>query len=197
MKHVLPKILKYFTLGFLSFHNSYGVFLVSGLKYTLLTVWHAVLMAYPHKFLATSLLCSMALAISWITLFFLSTTPFCWGVIEAENSWEIPDLVLNDSIYEFLNSLPWSFRILSIFKLFSFCSLVHKASMWLGASDLDHRRMIQVYLVKSSTTTMMYLLPLRDSVLVKPIRFRCRSSNGLDVADVWVPRCLAFVYFPS
>ena len=27
MKQVLPKILKYFTFGFLPFHNSYGVFL--------------------------------------------------------------------------------------------------------------------------------------------------------------------------
>ena len=128
-----------------------------------------VLTASPHKFLATSLLCSMALTISWITLFFLSTTPFCWGVIGAKNSWEIPDLVQNDSIYEFSNSLPWSLRIRSIFKLFSFYSLVHKASMCSGASDLDRRRMTQVYLVKSSTTTMMYLLPQKDSVLVGPM----------------------------
>ena len=61
---------------------------------------------------------------------------------------------------------------------------VHKASMCSGASDLDRRRMTQVYLVRSFTTTMMYLLPPRDSVLVGPIRSRCRSSNGLDVADV-------------
>ena len=139
----------------------------------------------------------MALAISWITLFFLSTTPFCWGVIGAENSWEILDLVQNDFVYVFSNSLPWSLQILSIFKFFSFYSLVHKAFMCLGALDLDRRRMTQVYLVKSSSITMMYLLPSRDSVLVRPIRSRCRSSNGLDVADVWVSGCLAFVCFPS
>ena len=141
MKQVLPKILKYLTFGFPPLHNSYRVFLVLGLKYTLLTVWQAVLMASPHKFLATSLLCNIALAISWITPFFLSTTPFCWGVIGAENSWDIPDLVQKDSIYEFLNSLPWLLRIRLIFRLFSFCNLVHKASMCLGASDLDRRRM--------------------------------------------------------
>ena len=197
MKQVLPIFLKYFTFGFLPFHNSYGVFLVSSLKYTLLTVWHVVLTASPHKFLATSLLCNMALAISWITLFFLSTTPFCWGGIGAENSWDIPDLVQKDSIYEFSNSLPWSFRIRSIFRLFSFYNFVHKASMCSGASNLDRRSMTQVYLVMSSTTTMMYLFPPRDSILVWPIRSRYSSSNGLDVAEVWVPGCLAFVYLPS
>ena len=101
-----------------------------------------------------------------------------------------------DSIYEFSNSLPWSLRIRSIFRLFSFCNLVHKASMWLGASNLDHRKMTQVYLVKSSTTTKMYFLPPRDSILVGPIRSKCRSSNGLEVTDVWVPGCLAFICFP-
>ena len=53
-----------------------------------------------------------------------------------------------------------------------------------GAFDLDLRRMTQVYLVKSSTTTMMYLFSPRDLVLVGPMRSRCSSSNGLDVADV-------------
>ena len=130
MKQVLSKILKYLTFGFPPLHNSYRVFLVPGLKYTLLTVWNAMLTAYPHKFLATSLLCNMALAISWITLFFLSTTPFCWGVIGAKNSWDILDLVQK-------NSLPWSLRIWSIFRLFSFCNFVHKATMCSGASDLD------------------------------------------------------------
>ena len=157
MKQVLPKILKYFTFGFFPFHNPYGVFLVPGLKYTLLTVWHAVLTASLHKFLATSLLCNIALAISWITPIFLSTTPFYWGVIGVKNSWDIPDLVQRDSIYEFSNSLPWSLQIQSIFRHFLFCNFVHKASMYSGASNLDRRRMTQVYLGKSSTTTMMYL----------------------------------------
>ena len=197
MKQVLPKILKYLTFGFLPFHNLYGVFLVPSLKYTLLTVWQAVLTASPYKFLATSLLCNMALAISWITMFFLSTTPFYWGVIGVENSWDIPDLVQKDSIYEFSNSLPWSLRIRSIFRLFSFCNLLHKVSMCSGASNLDRRRMTQVNLVKSSTITTMYLFPPRDSVLVVPIRSRCSSSNDQDVANVWVPGCLAFFCFPS
>ena len=56
--------------------------------------------------------------------------------------------------------------------------------MFLGASDLDLRRMTQVYLVKSSTTTMMYLFPPRDSVLIGPMRSKCSSSKGLDVVDV-------------
>ena len=41
-----------------------GSLLCISLKYTLLTVWHAVLTTSPHKFLATSLFCNMALAIS-------------------------------------------------------------------------------------------------------------------------------------
>ena len=194
MKQVLPKILKYLTFGFLPFHNSYGVFLVLGLKYTLLTVWQSVLTASPHKFLVTSLLCNMALAIYWITLFFLSTTPFWWGVIRAENSWDIPNLVQKDSIYEFSNSLPWSLQIRSIFRLFSFCNLVHNDSMCSGASDLDRRRMTQVYLVKSSTTTKMNLFPPRDSIFVRPIRSRCSSPNGLEVANIWVLGYLALVF---
>ena len=138
----------------------------------------------------------MALAISWITLFFPSTIPFCWGVIGVENSWDLHDLVQKDSMYKFSNSLPWSLWIRSIFKLFSFCNLVYKASMCSRASDLDLRRMTQVYLVKSSTTTMMYLFLPRDSVLVEPMRSKCSSSNGLDVVIVWVLGCLAFVSFP-
>ena len=156
-----------------------------------------MLTASPYIFLATSLLCNMALAIYWMTLFFLSTTPFCWGVIGAENSWDISDLVQKDSIYEFSNSLKWSLRIWLIFMFFSFCSLVHKVSMCSGASDLDLRRMTQVYLVKSSHTTMICLFPPRDSVLVGPMRSKCSNFNGLDVVDVWVSGCLAFVCFPS
>ena len=154
-------------------------------------------MTSPHKFLATCLLCNMALAIFWITLLFLSTTPFCWRVIGAENPWHIPDLVQKDCMYEFSNSLPWSLWIRSIFKLFSFCNLVHKASMCSGESDLDLIRMTQVYLVKSSTTIMIYLFPPRDSVLVGLMRSRCSSSNGLNVVNVWVPGCLAFACFLS
>ena len=41
-----------------------------------------------------------------------------------------------------------------------------------------------MYLVKSSTKTMIYLFPPRDSVLVGPMRSKCSSSNGLDEADV-------------
>ena len=79
----------------------------------------------------------------------------------------------------------------------SFCNLVHKASMCSGASDLDLKRKTQLYRVKLSTTTTMYLFPSRDLVLVGPMKSRCSSSNSLDAKDVWVPGCLAFVYFPS
>ena len=65
-------------------------------------------------------------------------------------------------------------------------------SIWLGFKKND-----QVYLVKSSTTTMMYLFPPIDSILVGPTRSRCSSSKGLDVAYVWVLRCFAFVCFPN
>ena len=147
--------------------------------------------------MAKILILRILVAMQSILFLSIYTTPFCWGVIGVENSWDIPNLVQKDSIYEFSNSLPWSLQIRSIFRLFSFCNLVHKALIFLGVSDLDRRRTTQVYLVKSSTTTMMYLRPLRDSVLVGPIRSRCRSSNGLDVVNVWVPGCLAFVCFPS
>ena len=47
-----------------------------------------------------------------------------------------------------------------------------------GASNLDHRRMTHVYLVKSSTTTKMYLFPPRDSVLTGPIEVRYLGQVG-------------------
>ena len=67
----------------------------------------------------------------------------------------------------------------------------------LRAFDLDLRRKTQVYLVKLSTTTMIYLLSQRNSVLVGPMRSKCSSSKGLDVAYVWVLGCFAFVCFPN
>ena len=160
-------------------------------------MWHAVLTAFPHRSFATSLLCNIALAISWMILFFLSITPFCWGVIGVENSWVVPALMQKDSNWEFLNSLSRSLRIWSTFNPFSFCTLLYNDLMWWGASDFDCSKMTQVNLVKLLTTTMMYFFPLRDSVLVGPIRSTWRSSRGLAVAVVKVAWCWAFVCFPS
>ena len=100
MKHLLPKTWKYFTLGFFSFHISYDVFFVPTRKKILLLMWHEVFTAFAQNFYGISL------AISYITQFFLSTTPFCCTVFGAENSFLIPCSLQNASNFAFSNSFP-------------------------------------------------------------------------------------------
>ena len=123
-------ILKYFTFGFFPFHNSYGVFFVPSLKYTLFTMWHVVFIALTHKFLATSLLCIIFLAFSWMSLFFLLTTPFCWGAIGAENSWAMPTSIQKCFNWEFSDSLPW--LLWSLQSLLSCSVIFYERSLFFG-----------------------------------------------------------------
>ena len=156
-----------------------------------------MLSASPHKFLATSLLCNMALAISWITLFFLSITPFCWKVIGVENSWDIPTLVQKDSTYEFSNSLPWPLRIRSIFRLFSFYNLVHKASICSRALDLDRRSMTQVYLVKSSTMkSWSHIWLMLNRFILRPLTYRTFAMSS-SLGKEMIPFPLIYDLLPS
>ena len=159
-------------------------------------MWHEVFMASPQKFWGICLFSSITLAISWITRFFLFTTPFCWRVLGAENSILIPFFAQNDSNLAFLNSFPWSLLILTIGAPFSFYSFLQRISNFSHASNFSLRNSTQVYLEKSSTRTIMYLFPPRLSILVDPIRSTWRSSKHREVAITFTLWWLAFVCFP-
>ena len=197
MKHLLPNTRKYFTFGFVSFHISYDVFFVPAWKKILFLMWHEIFTASAQNFYGMSLLRSITLAISWITQFFLSTTPFCCGVFRAKNSFLIPCSLQNASNLTFLNSFPWSLLILTMGTPFSFWSFLHSLFIFLHASDFSLRNSIQEYLEKSSTTTMVYLFPLMFSVLVGPIRSTWSNSNGRDVATTFTLGWIDLVRFPN
>src|ERR1044072_3595169 len=59
-------------------------------------------------------------------LFLLSTTPFCYGVLGQEKSWEMPLESKRFSKSLFSNSPPRSLLTLTILQLFSFCTWVQK-----------------------------------------------------------------------
>ena len=111
-------------------------------------MWHAVFTASPHNNFVMLLLFNMTLAISWITLFFLSTTPFCWGVLGAENSCLVPWSLQKDPSLEFSNSLPWSILMRATIAFFSIWSFLHRCIIFSGVSDLSLKRITQVYRVK-------------------------------------------------
>ena len=140
-------------------------------------MWHKVFTTSPQNFWGICLFSNITLAISWITRFFLSTTPFCWVVSGAKNSLLIPFFSQNDSNLAFSNSLPWSLLILTIGTPFSFYSLLQWVSNFSHTFDFSLRNSTHVYLEKSSTMTIMYLFPPRLSVLVGPIRSMWRSSK--------------------
>lgn len=126
-----------------------------------------------------------------MTRFFHSTTPFYWGVIGTENSWAIPTSLQNCSNWEFSKSFPWSLRRWFMHTPFSFYNLLYKISICWGASNLDLSKIAHVNLVKSSSRTIIYLLPPRDFV------WMWKSSRGLDVVVVNVAWWWVLVCFPS
>ena len=95
---------------------------------------------FSPKRLGILLIFNMTLAISWTTLFFLSTTPFCWGVLGVENSFFVPWSLQKDMSLEFLNSLSWSLLIRAIKIFFYTCNFLHRWIILLAASDLSFKR---------------------------------------------------------
>ena len=160
-------------------------------------MWHDVFTALAQNFGGISLLRSITLAISWITRFFLSTTPFCCGVFRAKNFFLIPCSLQNASNLAFSSSFPWSLLILTIGTPFSFWNFLHNLSILLHASDFSLRNSTQEYLQKSSTITMMYPFSPMLFVLVGPIRSTWSNSNGRDVATTFTLGWDALVYFPN
>ena len=64
-----------------------------------------VLTAYAQKYFGRGVSFKRVLAISSRALFFLSTTPFCWGVLGAEKLCSIPCSSQNNSKSLFSKSL--------------------------------------------------------------------------------------------
>ena len=134
-------------LGFLFFHNSYGVFSRIGLIEILFWIWHAVFIASAQKILATLVSLIMVLAISCNVLFFRFTTPFCWGVLGQEKSCEIPFSLKNISSFLFSNSPPWSLLTLTILRSFSFWTWLQKVTNTECDSSLCLKNFTHVHLL--------------------------------------------------
>ncbi|KAF5757203.1 hypothetical protein HanXRQr2_Chr17g0823801 [Helianthus annuus] len=103
----------------------------------------------------------MVLAASIKVLFFLSTTPFCSGVLEMLYCLTIPFFTQKASNSLFLNSVP-----LSLLKLFTgrsncFSTCVTKSCKMPAVSSLKCKKKVHVNLEKSSTITKQYLFFLR------------------------------------
>ena len=86
---------------------------------SILNVAHCVNCFCPED-LSMLVSLTMVLEISCKVLFFRSTTPFCWGVLGQEKSWEMPFSLKNSSNFLFSNSPPWSLMTLTILRYFSF-----------------------------------------------------------------------------
>lgn len=67
-----------------------------------------------------------AYTISWITRFFHFTSPFCYGVIGANNSCLMPLSSHKFAKLEFSNSLSWSLRILLMYYPLSFWNFLNR-----------------------------------------------------------------------
>ena len=90
MQHLLPKTLKYLTFSCLPFHRPYGFWPLLFLRNPLFKIWIVVCTSCTQKISLSLESFNMVLAISSIVLFFLSTTPFCWGILAIDNFLFIP-----------------------------------------------------------------------------------------------------------
>ena len=124
---------------------------------------------------------SMVLAIYCKDLFFLSITPFCWGVLGEEKLWEMSFSLQKFSKAWFSNSPPWSDLMEVMQKPFSSWTLFKNILKASQTSSLRIKNINHVNLGKSSKMTRLYFLPPKLTVLVGPKRLRCKSSSGLVV----------------
>ena len=131
-----------------------------------------MLTASAQKYVGNLASSNIVLPASIRVLFFLSTTPFCWGVPGAENCWVIPLTLQNSSITEFLNSVPLSLlRILTLYLVPVSISLTWSSNISAVSSFL-WRKYTQVNLVNSSTMTRVYLFLLMDMTFTGPNKSR-------------------------
>ena len=113
---------------------------------------------------------SMVLAASIRVLFFLSTTPFCSGVLGMLNCLAIPFDTQNSSNSLFLNSVPLSLLKTFTGKSYCFSTFVTNSFRIPAVSSLEWRKKVHVNLEKSSTITSQYLFFLRLMICTGPNR---------------------------
>ena len=100
------------------------------------------------------------LAISSRVLFFLSITPFCWGILGAEKLCPIPissQYLVNDSFSSFV---PYSVLIYEMISPLSFRSRRHNFVKEENVSFLWAKNITHVNREKSSTTTSISIKTL-------------------------------------
>ena len=110
-----PNTRKYPTWGLLPVRSSYAVLPRSLWRCSQFVAWQVVSTTSAQKCFGVLYSSSIVLAISMSVRFFLSTTPFCWGVYVAENSCEIPSSSRKVSTFAFLNFVQLSLRTFLIF----------------------------------------------------------------------------------
>ncbi|MFS7952032.1 hypothetical protein Hanom_Chr07g00602171 [Helianthus anomalus] len=125
------------------------------------TVEQAVFTASAQKVKGKPESSSMVLAVSIKVLFFLSTTPFCSGVLGMLYCLTIPFFTQKASNSLFLNFVP-----LSLLKLFTgrsncFSTCVTRSCKMPAVSSFECKKKVHVNLEKSSTITKQYLFFLR------------------------------------
>lgn len=129
--------------------------------------------------------CNITLNDSYKVIFSLSTTPFYWDMIGAENSWSIPLEDQNSKNLEFSNYFLWSLLILIIPLFFSLWSCWYSS---LNTSKVLYFSLIyltQVYLKKSFTGTKTFLFLLMLSTCIGLIRSIWINSRTLEVVRCW------------
>ena len=135
------------------------------------------------------------LAISCKDLFFLSITPFCWGVLDKKNygrylfhqirfQWKHFQVLLHDHSLQrqFSNLSFWTF-------LQNFLNASKVSSLW-------ERNKTHMNLEKSLTITNPYLFPPMLSILVGPNKSACSSSRILSEVTAFLGWKLDLVCLP-
>ena len=152
--------------------------------------------ASAQKYRGSFALFNIVLVASTKVLFFLSTTPFCCGVLGAEYCREIPFSVQNLFRIAFLNYVPLS-NLIFLTGRFACNSILFMWSMIiLGVSSFKLINNTQVYLKKSSTITRAYRFLDKDITFTGPNNFICKSCSGSVILVISLLLCDAFFDFP-
>jgi len=131
----------------LSFHSSYEVLSLLLLSIHLFNIWMVVCISCTQKISLNLESFNMVLTISHTTMFFLSTTPFCWGVLVVENCLLIPRSSHKLLNVFYVNAPPLSDLKHFIFKWVSFSTISLNILKHSNASDFFLWKQSSVILV--------------------------------------------------
>ena len=129
------------------FHSSYGVLSLLLISIPLFKIWMTVRIVCTQNISLTLESFNMVLAISYTILFFLSMTPFCWGVLAAKNYIFIPFSSQNYMNYFDMNSPPLSNFKHWILESISFSTISLNILKFLNASNFFFRQYVAIILV--------------------------------------------------